>query len=1644
MSAPAPDIARLFASLQSVGCEVTAVELAEILWLARYVPPTRRSEIDSTSPLTLPPGSPHLPGAAAEADADANADADAARKPSVDAAATSSGPARDSHTADGLYARVERDPRLARGRRATIVRAPAAPALPNALALSRALRPLLKKRVSRHRWQLDEEATAEATALNHGIATPIFKPSAERWFEVALVVDGAPSMHVWHQAAGELRRLLIRHGGFRDLRQYRLRPAAGSPAGSAAGSAAGSGARAGAEPDAGPGAGPAPGPASGSTAGDVERERIELISESGRRLTPNAISDPSGHRLIVILSDVVSPMWRELPLRQALFAWSRWSPVVLLDVLPRRMWPHTPVGFAERTMAPRRAGAPNVEWMVERDWWDAEDGGGSITLPVITLDADHFGRWARALMQVSAERCTGTVLPLEAVPEASIAQPSASAASEEMPVRGQGPAPTPTSMSMPMSMPMSALERIQQFRSAASAPAYQLACYFAATLPVLPVLRIVQREMMPETGPGHLAEFLLGGLVRPRATGGGARPDDRAAEIESARHASSPHDSAGHDRARHEDARHDGARHDGARRVDPERTVYEFHPGVQELLLAQLDAGEVSRIMPAIESYLKTHLGESYDLIALVPDAHGAEQISAEALPFVKPAFDLMQRIIGRRPRAAAVSVYDRLVRILRHAFPERNVDSYVKDASWLPDDEVRTHLISAAIDLMSDEQRERLLPLAVTAHAPKLPRRLWASLFSRRMLEPLDRMDGVTWADDRSLSVTADVREGLRRHVTRARTPEMHRRIIEAYLGSNREPGTLDLPPFADTYFYHHILTHVAGANDDALARAIVSSAEWIEGKLRVCGVENLFSDLDRFSHVPAISELRAIAARRTKGQESTQYWAESLIEEWSSLFDTEMRVDAGASLEAAAELATDGADAPAANEATAGPGADTPPEVWVLVAGTGNRKLTDFEREITIALGGAMVVSRHALICGDWRGVDTLIAESYANALARHDKTPRGKLIRITSQNQTNYIAATGAEVVPYGSDAEYVEQALTRADVVVLIGGEGFTLELGHAAMTRFVPVVPIAATGGDAGRLFEELVREKRYRPDDSLNTPEGSDDRMRRVLVRTAMLVQDAAPRYQVLPLAETYLRTHDIELAERLEARLLTVLGRARDTGEVRAFPTRHPLQQCVRALAYRVKPDPAITKDLFEPDDSPHVMLQRVRACEVAFESRETRQRLPLDTEQRIERLDSVLDQMVDRRDGTLATIVLHAKAFMTARLRLFGRLATLAERAASPQFDDIETLRDIADIVVGQNMAFDCLTDLHPGWRLIGLAALTGRALHSPEPRADAASRILQATRFEATFHSHLELAVRAIDTMTTLSLPIELDASERATLEWMRKQVRPESRPALSARTRERGFSRLVERYHAIRRQPSSDARTGSMERIVSQMRRTVTKVDGFDVFARLDDDEPGWRLAAYAYVQQRPDAAFHVPLCRSLIKYRALPDSFDAESPDNRPFGEYQGVLALERVDEMLTELSKDQRIAWEAVRRSIHVDAARNRGQVLERIALRRSMPASLERADQVGDLLREEGHFNAALRAYREALAFVQERVEVYERTGERVEALRFAERALAIAQRLATLDQANPAWQTVASMRADVARLGGKQSSGVDEPRDE
>jgi hypothetical protein len=119
-------------------------------------------------------------------------------------------------------------------------------------------------------------------------------------------------------------------------------------------------------------------------------------------------------------------------------------------------------------------------------------------------------------------------------------------------------------------------------------------------------------------------------------------------------------------------------------------------------------------------------------------------------------------------------------------------------------------------------------------------------------------------------------------------------------------------------------------------------------------------------------------------------------------------------------------------------------------------------------------------------------------------------------------------------------------------------------------------------------------------------------------------------------------------------------------------------------------------------------------------------------------------------------------------------------------------------------------------------------------------------------------------------------------------------PSGEPEVPAAVR---LARLEERYKSIREsQLASEERTRQMTSVVSEMQSLVSQLKDFDFAGALKSPRREERLGAYALIYAQPKPDYLAGLVDSIVAYTAeVKTDFD-----NRPFGEYWGIQALDKV------------------------------------------------------------------------------------------------------------------------------------------------
>jgi len=354
-------IERLIRALQAARLGLSAENLADALWLARFLPRDALS----------PPASLEAP--------DASEGQTPSEKPSPGESCHQEQPVQFSALVPPPAPVVLPSEQLA-AVQGVPLRVPAASALPDPLGIGRALRPLHRRVRSRRRHVLDEAASAEQIAET-SVWLPVMRPAQVRWLDLAFVVDTSTSMALWRQTVAELRDLLQFHGAFRNVRVWRLPTDSG---GSELRLLAG-----------------------------LETEEVPLVESP-----PEELLDPQGQRLVMVVSDCVSRRWHTGEVPKLIESWGRVGPVVLLQVLPEQYWGRTALrnGPSVRLRASLR-GSPNARLLVEEDDEVSQrQAGASPVVPVVTLEPASLATWAKLVAEGTVSAQGFELRPAQALP----------------------------------------------------------------------------------------------------------------------------------------------------------------------------------------------------------------------------------------------------------------------------------------------------------------------------------------------------------------------------------------------------------------------------------------------------------------------------------------------------------------------------------------------------------------------------------------------------------------------------------------------------------------------------------------------------------------------------------------------------------------------------------------------------------------------------------------------------------------------------------------------------------------------------------------------------------------------------------------------------------------------------------------------------------------------------------------------------------------------------------------------------------------------------------------------------------------------------------------------------------------------------
>ncbi|MGW1888717.1 FxSxx-COOH system tetratricopeptide repeat protein [Streptomyces sp. NPDC002004] len=366
--------------------------------------------------------------------------------------------------------------------------------------LAKALHRLGRRLPSLRAAELDEERTAQH-GLSDNLWIPYLRPAQEKAFDLVVLADDAPTMRVWDGAVDRIALDAERSGAFRDVRTVRLElPRAG---------------------------------------------RAELRWAGGRTGDPAELVDGRGSRIFLVATDGLAHGWAARPADDLLARLAGNGPTALVHLLPTYLWhrtslhPHRALldaggfgapnrrvahrpppggddplrphpGTEEREAAPAGARARTAQGAGRRRRARPEDPAPvtarprePLPVPVLSLKPESFTAWAEL---VTGDRGVSRVLPMVAVGSRERAVPAAGLRAPRVPDA------------------RAAAAAVRRFVALATPVARRLAAHLAAVPFEFDVIEELAGRAVPEAGPAHIAEIMMGGLIDWNGDGEG-RPD---------------------------------------------------------------------------------------------------------------------------------------------------------------------------------------------------------------------------------------------------------------------------------------------------------------------------------------------------------------------------------------------------------------------------------------------------------------------------------------------------------------------------------------------------------------------------------------------------------------------------------------------------------------------------------------------------------------------------------------------------------------------------------------------------------------------------------------------------------------------------------------------------------------------------------------------------------------------------------------------------------------------------------------------------------------------------------------------------------------------------------------------------------------
>jgi formylglycine-generating enzyme required for sulfatase activity len=329
---------------------------------------------------------------------------------------------------------------------------PDAPSLREPLNLIKSLKLLMQKVPSGITADIDEEATVKRI-VEEQIWIPILQEELEPWLDLALVIDESHSMLIWGCTIADLQCIFKQYGIFRELKVWGIKL-------------------------------------------DETKKKVEFIARNGsnsRIAHPKELVDLTRRRLILIVSDCVSNLWRKGIIFPTLNLWAEKQSLAIVQMLPRFMWRRSALGLGMLVnLSSSSLGVANKDLIPSK----IPPSSDATKVPILSLEPERIFGWTEMLVGKRESLVSGYLVP----PQLNVnAYPLL--VEEQRAIDDQD-----------------ASQRIERFRKMTSPLGRKLAGLLAASPVIsLPIVRLIQQSLLPDSGQVQVAEVFLGGLLKPKS-----------------------------------------------------------------------------------------------------------------------------------------------------------------------------------------------------------------------------------------------------------------------------------------------------------------------------------------------------------------------------------------------------------------------------------------------------------------------------------------------------------------------------------------------------------------------------------------------------------------------------------------------------------------------------------------------------------------------------------------------------------------------------------------------------------------------------------------------------------------------------------------------------------------------------------------------------------------------------------------------------------------------------------------------------------------------------------------------------------------------------------------------------------------------